>query len=96
MAMNPPFTIIRNRGMSLIPFLEMPRISSQQFTIIFRIMARRNPMTIMSELTPGSEFSGCLNHKIASASMKHTLQMKAARHNILNKAIVKNSNFCIK
>jgi hypothetical protein len=51
---------------------------------------------MIRELIPGSEISGCLSHSMASASMKHTLQMKAARHNILNKAIVQKSKFLLK
>ena len=93
MAMNPPFMIIRERGIPSIRFLEMRRISSQRFTTIFKTMARKNPITMMRELIPGSELSGCLSHNIPSASMKHTLQIKAARHNILNRAIVQKSKF---
>ena len=93
MAMNPPFMIIRECGIPSVRFLEMRIISSQRFTTMFSKMARKNPITMMRELIPGSEFSGCLSHNMASASMKHTLQMKAARHNILNKAIVQKSKF---
>ena len=85
--------MIKNRGILSVRLLEMRRISSHEFTTIFRMMARKNPITMMRELIPGSEFSGCLSHNMASASMKHTLQMKAARHNTLNKAIGQNSKF---
>jgi len=93
MIMNPALIMIRERCMPSIRFLEIKKISSQKLTTIFRTIARKNPITMIRELIPGSEFSGCLSHKIASASMKHTLQIKAARQSILNKAMVQKSKF---
>jgi len=79
--------------MPSVGFLVMNRKINQRFTTIFRMIARKNPMTMIRELIPGSESVGWLNHKMPSASMKHTLQMKAERVSILNKAIVQKSKF---
>ena len=43
------------------------------------------------EESPG--LTGCFNHNKQIASRKHTLQMKAARLSILNKAIGQKSKF---
>jgi hypothetical protein len=79
--------------MPSLGFLRMNRKINQIFAMTFRMIARKNPITMIRELIPGSESIGCLSHNMPSASMKHTLQMKAARQSILNKAIVQKSKF---
>ena len=54
-------------------------------------MERRNPMAMISDVIPG--LTGCLKYNNPIARRKHTLQMKAARLSILNKAIVQKSKF---
>ena len=46
---------------------------------------------MMMDDSPG--LTGCLYHKMPIANRKQTLQMKAARLSILNKAIVQKSKF---
>jgi hypothetical protein len=56
-------------------------------------MARKNPITMIRELIPGSESMGCFSQSMPMASMKHTLQIKAERDSNLNKPMVQNSKY---
>src|SRR5450631_267799 len=81
------------RGISVTGFLAIRIKIIAPFTMIFKITDKKNPITMISELIPQSEFNGCLNDKMPIAIRKQTLQMKAARLSILNKAIVQKSKF---
>jgi hypothetical protein len=54
-------------------------------------MDSRNPITIISDESPG--LMGFFSHNKQTARRKHTLQMKAARLSIRSKAIGQKSKF---
>jgi len=84
------------RGISIAGLLAIFIKIIVPITMIFKITDKKNPITMISELNPESEFNGCLYDKMPIASRKQTLQMKAARLSILNKAIVQKSKFLLK
>jgi hypothetical protein len=91
MARNPPFKKISQRGIPDTGFPKMSSETSQTLIPKLRTIEIKKPITIMMDESPG--LIGCLYHNIAIASRKQTLQMKAARLSILNKAIVQKSKF---
>src|ERR1700682_4180339 len=79
------------RGISTKGFLNKRRKISHKLTTTFNKMETKKPITMIRDASPG--LIGCLIHNMPIARRKQTLQMKAARMSILNKAIVQKSKF---